>query len=135
MRIRAVQVREMPQVLEAGVLYVSQEFGTAAHLCACGCGSKIRTPLGPAEWTYTETALGPSLSPSIGNWQRPCKSHYWIIEGEIEWARRWTQREIEAGRATEDARRRLEFSTKPPIRTSTLTGILKRLAKILRIFQ
>lgn len=95
----------MPAKLEAGVLYLSEEFGTAAHLCACGCGSKVRTPLGPAEWTFIDDPEGPSLDPSIGNWQRPCRAHYWIENGHIEWAPQWSPEQIAEGRALEQLRR------------------------------
>ena len=66
----------MPKDLKPGVLYVSEQFGAAAHLCACGCGSKIRTPIGPTEWSVEETDVGPTLHPSVGNWQQACQSHY-----------------------------------------------------------
>lgn len=46
-RFRLERVGYMPKQLEPAVLYISQEFETAAHLCACGCGVKVRTPLGP----------------------------------------------------------------------------------------
>ena len=105
MRIRLERVHFMPKTLEPGVLYVSEEFGAAAHLCACGCGSKIRTPLGPTEWTLEDTEEGPSLWPSVGNWQKPCQSHYWIRRGEIRWSGKWTPEEIEVGRRAEQDRR------------------------------
>ena len=69
MKIELQRVQYMPKELKQGVLYVSEEFGAAAHLCACGCGSKIRTPLGPTEWAFEETDNGPTLCPSVGNWQ------------------------------------------------------------------
>ena len=100
------RVRYMPSVLEPGVLYLSEEFHTAAHLCACGCGAKIRTPLGPTEWSVEETRSGPTLWPSIGNWQLPCRSHYWIRRGEIRWAKEWTPEMIDTGRSRESRRRR-----------------------------
>lgn len=109
MKIRLEHVHFIPKTLEPGVLYVSQEFGAAAHLCACGCGSKIRTPLGPTEWTLEEADDGPSLSPSVGNWQKPCQSHYWICHGEIRWSEKWTPEEIEAGRRAEENRRRAYY--------------------------
>jgi hypothetical protein len=109
MKIRLQRVHYMPKVLEAGVFYVSEEFGTAAHLCACGCGSKIRTPLGPTEWSFEETALGLSIHPSIGNWQQSCKSHYWIHQGKFNWAGQWTQEQIEAGRYAEESRRKAYY--------------------------
>src|SRR5690349_358775 len=84
------RVHYMPKQLEPGILYVAEEFGAVAHLCACGCGAKIRTPLGPTEWALTETTKGPSLWPSVGNWQKPCRSHYIITGGAVEWAGQWT---------------------------------------------
>lgn len=105
MRYKIEHVRTMPARLEEGIVYLSKEFGTAAHLCACGCGSKVRTPLGPTEWSVREGRRGPSLYPSIGNWQRPCQSHYWINNGSIEWSTKWSLERIEAGRAFEQLRR------------------------------
>lgn len=95
----------MPTQLESGVLYVSEEFETAAHQCACGCGSKVRTPLAETEWQFVDHPQGPSLYPSIGNWQRPCKAHYWIDHGKIEWSTQWTAEQIAIGRAAEEQRR------------------------------
>jgi len=95
----------MPDELRPSVLYVSKEFETAHHLCACGCGAKIRTPLGPTEWTLDETPRGPTLWPSIGNWQQACQSHYWIRKGEIVWAEKWTPQQIARGRQAEELRR------------------------------
>lgn len=108
MRIELQRVHYMPKELTPGVLYVSEEFGTAAHLCACGCGSKIRTPLGPTAWSLEETDGGPTLRPSVGNWQLPCQSHYIIYRGHIRWADKWTPEQIAAGRCGEE-RRRLDY--------------------------
>ena len=74
MKFEMRSVEFMPKDLENGVLYVSQKYRTAAHLCACGCGEKIRTPLGPTEWSVEMGAAGPTLYPSVGSWQRPCRS-------------------------------------------------------------
>lgn len=70
----------IPEDLETDVLYVSNTFEIAMHLCACGCGFKTVTPLNPGEWKLTS---GPTLSPSIG--QRICGAHYWIRGGKIVW--------------------------------------------------
>jgi len=109
MKIALQRVQYMPRELKLGVLYVAEEFGAAAHLCPCGCGSKIRTPLGPTEWNLEETDSGPTLYPSIGNWQQACQSHYWIYEGEIKWADKWTTEEITASRRGEGRRRRAHY--------------------------
>lgn len=92
----------MPDHLEPGLLYVADAFGAAAHLCACGCGTIIRTPLN--RWSLIESEDGPSLDPSIGNWQEPCQSHYWIERGEVLWADKWTPEQIAAGRQREGER-------------------------------
>ncbi|HCL81909.1 MAG TPA: hypothetical protein DHW81_06740 [Nitrospiraceae bacterium] len=109
MKIELQRVHYMPKELKLGVLYVSEEFGAAAHLCACGCGSKIRTPLGPTEWALEETDIGPTLRPSVGNWQQECQSHYWIYRGEIRWADKWTPKQIAVGRRDEEERRRAYY--------------------------
>ena len=108
-KIELERVHFMPKELRPGVLYVSEEFGTAAHLCACGCGVRVRTPLSVTEWSLKETDRGPTLYPSIGNWQQACQSHYWIRRGEIVWADKWTPEQITTGRRGEEERRRAYY--------------------------
>ena len=106
MKIRLQRVQYMPKDLKPGVLYVSEQFGAAAHLCACGCGSKVRTPLEPTEWSVEETDGEPTLRPSVGNWQQACQSHYLITCGEVIWSTPWTAKQIAVGRQLEEERRR-----------------------------
>lgn len=103
------RVEYMPKQLQPGILYVSEKFCTAAHLCACGCGEKIRTPLGPTEWSVKETAGGPSVWPSVGNWQKACQSHYVIRNGRIIWHDQWSAAQIAAGRRDEQERRQAHY--------------------------
>lgn len=126
-RLRLERVHYMPKVLEPGVLYASEEFGAAAHLCACGCGAKIRTPLAPTEWTLKDTSDGPSLSPSVGNWQQPCRSHYWIWRGEVEWHGGWTEAQVQAGRRREDQRRKAYFAARERQRHSQSATLGQRI--------
>jgi len=112
MKIELRRVEFMPKVLEPNVLYVSERYRTAAHLCACGCGEKIRTPLGPTEWSVTEDAGGPSLWPSIGSWQRPCRSHYVISNGSIHWASQWSDAQVQRGRKFEQEKRQAYFAAR-----------------------
>ncbi|MDO8773712.1 MAG: DUF6527 family protein [Burkholderiaceae bacterium] len=98
MRFELQHVEVMPQKLQPGILYVSLEFETAHHLCACGCGQKVRTPLSAAEWQVEETPQGVTLRPSIGSWQLPCRSHYLIHKGQVVWAEQWSDSQIAAGR-------------------------------------
>jgi len=110
MRIDLRRVEFMPKDLEPGVLYVSDKYRTAAHLCACGCGEKIRTPLGPTEWSVTEGRGGPSVWPSIGSWQHPCRSHYIISDGVVHWAGQWSDAQVRAGRRREHLNREAHFA-------------------------
>lgn len=111
MKIKLQHVHYMPKELRPGILYVSKEFCTAAHLCACGCGSKVRTPLRQTEWSLEETDSGPTLRPSVGNWQLACRAHYWIYRGEIKWASNWTPLEVASGRRAEEKRRYAYYET------------------------
>ncbi|WP_419848820.1 DUF6527 family protein [Candidatus Poriferisocius sp.] len=91
-------VETIPTDLEDDVLYVSIEFRTTMHRCACGCGNSVVLPLRPSAWALTYNGDSISMSPSIGNWTFECKSHYWIRESRIIWAKAWSGRQIEAGR-------------------------------------
>lgn len=124
MKIRLQHVHYMPKELEPGVLYVSEEFSTAAHLCPCGCGAKVRTPLKPTEWSFEETEDGPSLHPSVGNWQQACQSHYWVRRGEIIWSGQWSSEQIAAGRRSEEVRRHAYYEALDPAPQSV--GLLAR---------
>ena len=38
-------VEFIPDELEQGTIYISIRFATASHLCCCGCGNKVVTPI------------------------------------------------------------------------------------------
>jgi len=105
----------MPETLKAGRLYISKRFRTAAHLCACGCGSRVVTPLKPAKWQLTEVDGLVSLSPSIGRWQLPCKSHYWIRDNQVLWSEAVSEEQMQAvlERDQRDLRSYYAFRRKP----------------------
>lgn len=86
MHIKHLYVEYIPEHLEPGLLYISKRFRTASHLCCCGCGLKVVTPLNPAKWRLIDHGDSVSLTPSIGNWNYPCRSHYLIVQGTIQWA-------------------------------------------------
>ena len=81
-------VDEIPNVPEHGKLYLSCRYRAAVHLCACGCGAKISTPLHPTAWRLSYDGDTVSLSPSVGNWSEKCQSHYVIRDSRIIWADR-----------------------------------------------
>lgn len=98
-----VFIETVPEELDEGRLYISVRFRTASHLCACGCGSRVVTPIKPPKWRFTYDGQNVSLFPSIGRWKSPCRSHYVIREGKVVWGRQYTDREIKAV-ARRDAR-------------------------------
>ncbi len=94
-RLEHEWVEELPDEPAEGVLYVSMPYATAMHLCCCGCESQVFTPLRPNRWRLTFDGESVSLAPSVGNWNFPCESHYWIAGGNVRWAPAMTRREIE----------------------------------------
>lgn len=81
-------VKTMPEVLEDGILYISLEYGVAIHKCCCGtCGFETVMPfVGDDAWQLIKNADDTvTFRPSVGNWQFPCRSHYFIINNKIQW--------------------------------------------------
>lgn len=91
-------VKFIPANLTQGKLYVSMLYATTVHLCACGCGNRVVLPLSSAEWQLYFDGESVSLTPSVGNREYPCRSHYWIKANKIRWAALWTNAQIAAGR-------------------------------------
>ncbi|QEG01561.1 hypothetical protein Mal15_56380 [Stieleria maiorica] len=91
-------VVHFPDELEPGVLYISIEFKSVSHLCCCGCGEEVVTPLSPADWRIIYDGESVSLNPSVGSWTLACRSHYVITRGQVRVAGQWTDEQIAAGR-------------------------------------
>jgi hypothetical protein len=105
-------VEFIPEQLENDVLYVSIPYCTAVHKCICGCGNEVVTPITPNDWQVTFDGETVSLSPSIGNWNFDCQSHYWIVNNKIRQSNRWTKDEIEQGRKADLKKKKKYFSKK-----------------------
>lgn len=136
---RLVEVESFPRPLDAGVLYFSARFNTAAHACACGCGREVITPISPVQWRLTQSDNGASLRPSIGNWNFPCRSHYWITGGRVEWAANMSDEKIKEGRAYNAKLRERYFEEKnareqPPVAPSPTVSQEPRRGLLDRLF-
>lgn len=105
-------VQYIPDIMEEGVIYISMDFATAAHLCACGCGNEVITPFSPTDWNMTFNGEAVSLRPSIGNWSFDCRSHYWIKNNRVEWAGPWSEEEISDGRIADKYRKGNYYESK-----------------------
>ncbi|ANL39261.1 DUF6527 family protein [Rhizobium phaseoli] len=113
-QIRPEFVEFIPAHLSPGVLYISKRYSTASHLCCCGCGLEVVTPLNPAKWRLVESGVAASLSPSVGNWSFPCRSHYWITGNQVRWAAAMSAEKIVAVKARD--RRDVEAMVPQPRR-------------------
>jgi hypothetical protein len=96
-----VFVEFIPESLEPEKLYISMQYAVTAHMCPSGCGNKIFLPLSPAQWNMQFDGVGVSISPSVGNWEYPCRSHYFITNNEIQWAGDLDQASADAGRISD----------------------------------
>ena len=94
MKYRFEFVTHVPDKMEADVLYISIPFSTVLHLCPCGCGNEVVTKISPSRWKLIFDGETISLSPSIGNWYFPCKSHYWIRNNKIVFVKEWDKEEV-----------------------------------------
>jgi hypothetical protein len=117
-----------PSDLGEGVLYISMEYATASHLCACGCGVRVVTPLGPADWVLSFDGQV-TFSPSVGNGQFKCGSHYLIRRNRVIWCRTMTRGAAQATHKIDTAER-LETYGDPP-RTNWPTRAGRRLRRML----
>jgi hypothetical protein len=92
-------VDSLPEKLDEGVLYISVRYATSAHNCFCGCGREVVTPIHPTKWRLSFDGVNVSLDPSVGSWSLACKSHYCLHDGRVEWARTFSDDEIQFARS------------------------------------
>ncbi len=129
-------VEFIPEELRERTLYISIRFATVTHLCACGCRTKVVTPLKPTDWKLIFDGKTISLHPSIGNWSFECQSHYWFKNNQILWDVQLSRKEIEAGRSRDRLSKERYFG-QPRVLSSRYTikptrvrkGIWRRLAQ------
>lgn len=76
----------MPKVgdMEEFKIYISKRYGVSCHRCLCGCGELTVLPFGEDKmgWNLTEKNGKITFTPSVGNFQISCKSHYIITNNK-----------------------------------------------------
>lgn len=110
MRLQHKFCEYVPGHLQPGIIYITMEFGTAVHLCVCGCGQKVVTPFSPTDWKLIYDGETVSLDPSIGNWSFDCQSHYWIRGNQVIVSNKWDGHEINLNRQMDKAAKESHFS-------------------------
>lgn len=115
-------VDAIPEKMEDRTLYISIEYATATHKCCCGCGLEVVTPLTPTDWKLIFDGETVSLTPSIGNWSFPCRSHYWIERNAVKWAAQMTEAQIRAVRAHDKSAKTAYFGAAGDSTNKATTG-------------
>lgn len=114
----------IPDVLEEGTVYVSLKHCVAIHKCCCGCHKEVVTPFSPTDWKLIFDGKSISLYPSIGNWNFPCRSHYWITNNNVVRAKRWTEKQIKRAREHDLSEKEKYFDKKK--RNSLFDSIFRK---------
>ena len=117
-------VEHIPDTIEPGVLYITMEYGTAAHSCCCGCGEEVVTPFTPTDWKMTFDGETVSIHPSIGSWSLACRSHYVIRNNCAIEAEPWTDEQIVAERRRDQAAKSRHYGNSRPVDTRSRPGVL-----------
>jgi hypothetical protein len=107
---RYIAVGKTPANLEPDAVYVNEDFELASLLCPCGCAHKI-TLLYPDGHTVDNDGGYATVSPSIGVWDAPCRSHFYITRGHVDWCPSWSDERIQVSMA---AQRQRHLDTSPP---------------------
>lgn len=129
-------VERIPKVLSEGVVYHNEEFQLAALLCACGCGHRITLLVPDSHQVSSKEGLA-TIRPSIAVCDAPCKSHYFITAGRVEWRPPFTQ--AHASNVMRNQIARHASQDRRPSQIETLWAAFRRAAKriksLLRLFR
>jgi hypothetical protein len=114
-RLEHAFVEHIPETVEPSILYISMEYGTAAHSCCCGCGEEVVTPFTPTDWKMIFDGETVSLNPSVGNWTLDCRSHYVIKRGRVIEAGPWTDEQVAAERLRDQMAKSRHYAQQPKV--------------------
>ena len=119
---RPAFVSDIPDDLDEGVLYLALEYDAMVHLCACGCGCEISTPIGPTDWKIAWDGVGITVRPSVGNGSLRCRSHYVIDAGKVRWYPRMTDLDIAEERTRTARAKGVHPPPVTPVTTTSATA-------------
>ncbi len=88
-------VDRIPNELFPGVVYHNADFELGALLCACGCGHRVDLLVPDSHQIYSSNGLA-TVRPSIAVCDAPCKSHYVISAGQVEWLPAFSEKHAKA---------------------------------------
>lgn len=100
--LKFVACERFPDELKLGEFYYSEDFRSSVHLCACGCGSRVVLPIKPAGWQLAGNMSSFTITPSVGNREFACRSHYLIEGGSVIWLSAMSDRDVLASRSRDE---------------------------------
>jgi len=129
-------VERIPKLLSDGVVYHNEEFQLAALRCACGCGHRITLLVPDSHQVSSEGGLA-TIRPSIAVCDAPCKSHYFVTAGKVEWLPAFTRAQASNLMRNQIARHASHDRRPSWIETSraALKRVAKRIRSLLRLFR
>ena len=129
-------VERIPKLLSDGVVYHNEEFQLAALLCACGCGHRITLLVPDSHQVSSDGGLA-TIRPSIAVCDVPCKSHYFVTAGKVEWLPAFTRAQASNLMRNQIARHASHDRRPSWIETSraALKRVAKRIRSLLRLFR
>ena len=103
MIFKYLAVEKTPKQLEPGIVYHNPDFELAALLCACGCGHRVNLMVPDGHRVTSSQGLA-TVTPSIAVCDGPCKSHYFITNGHVEWLPAFSEAQASAVMRSQIAR-------------------------------
>jgi len=123
-------VDHIPSDMREGIVYHTEEFELAGLLCACGCGHRVTLLVPDSHRVWSQDGMA-TVRPSIGVFDAPCKSHYVITAGRVEWLPAFSGAEASAIMHKQIARH-VAQDTKPRRTFDRWLGALSRLVGMVR---
>jgi hypothetical protein len=110
---RVIESERLPHQVGPQEFHYSNRFQMAAMACPCGCGHRILLNL--ADQHALEVRRGrPTVTPSILVADARCLSHFWLTDGRVIGAEKWSAAEVQDVMAAQ-LERHLEAATVHPL--------------------
>jgi len=127
-------VERIPKQLKSGVVYHSEEFEVAALLCACGCGHRVMMLVPDSHQISSEGGMA-TVRPSISVCDAPCKSHYFITAGHVDWLPAFSSTRAASVMRNQIARHAIRDAKRLPWRARVLAAAARAYNKLKSIFR
>ena len=129
MRYQYESVERIPREMADSVVYHTEEFELAGLLCACGCGHRVTLLVPDSHQVWNEGGYA-TVSPSVGVFDAPCKSHFFIRCGNVKMLPAFTAAHAGEIMRAQVARHVARDARPVPWRLRAKTAILGWLGKI-----